>query len=254
MWGRIVKLTMSDLLQFTAAEAAFVLQEPIKNVKKALDEGPIRPTLLRKAGASVRAIDWSDLFYLYAVRTLRAELTRKARGEFYEALKHQWGTQADEVRFGRFRVAIADLRREVEQRTRCLAELADQVEFSRDGEALLKGTDIEVYRIAALLDGGVQVELVLADHPAHPRSGPGCQGIRRCSSETGASVPAHHGQARPARGRAGCVGRGAWTRRRSWMKYLLDTNVFREAGKDDPHVNVRAGWMWLMTPTWLSAR
>lgn len=160
---------MSDSLQFTAAEAAFVLQEPIKNVKKALDGGPVRPTLLRKAGSSVRAIDWSDLFYLYAVRTLRAELTRKARGEFYEALKHQWGTQADEVRFGRFRVAIADLRREVEQRTRCLAELADHVEFSRDGEALLKGTDIEVYRIAALLDGGMQVESVLADYPSLTR-------------------------------------------------------------------------------------
>ena len=32
------------------------------------------------------------------------------------------------------------------------------------------------------------------------------------------------------------------------MKYLLDTNVFREAGKDDPHVNVRA-WLDVVDDT-----
>lgn len=160
---------MSETLRFTAAEAAFVLQEPVKSVKKALDQGPIRPVLFHKAGSPVRAIDWSDLFYLYAVRTLREELTPKARGEFYEALKRQWGTQADEVQFGRFRVAIGDLRTEVEQRTRHLTELADKVEFGRDGEALLKGTDIAVHRIAALLDGGMPVEAVLADYPSLTR-------------------------------------------------------------------------------------
>jgi hypothetical protein len=78
---------MSETLRFTAAEAAFVLQEPIKSVKKALDEGPIRPVLFRKAGTAVRAIDWSDLLYLYVVRVLRDELTPKARSEFYEALR-----------------------------------------------------------------------------------------------------------------------------------------------------------------------
>ena len=151
---------MSETLRFTAAEAAFVLQEPIKSVKKALDEGPIRPVLFRKAGTAVRAIDWSDLLYLYVVRVLRDELTPKARSEFYEALKHQWGTRADEVQFGRFRIVVGDLRKEVEQRARRLTELADKVEFGRDGEALLKGTDIAVHRIAALLDGGMAAEAV----------------------------------------------------------------------------------------------
>ncbi len=40
---------MPETLRFTAAEAAFVLQEPVKNVKKALDDGPIRPILLQKS-------------------------------------------------------------------------------------------------------------------------------------------------------------------------------------------------------------
>lgn len=160
---------MSENLRFTAAEAAFVLQEPVKAVKKALDEGPIRSVLCHEAGSPVRAIDGPDLVYLYAVRTLRDELTPKARGEFYDALKRQWSAQADEVQFGRLRVAIGDLREEVERRTHRLAELADKVEFGRDGEALLKGTDIAVHRIAALLDGGMPVETVLADYPSLTR-------------------------------------------------------------------------------------
>jgi uncharacterized protein (DUF433 family) len=160
---------MSETLRFTAAEAAFVLQEPVKNVKKALDDGPIRPILLQRAGSPIRAIDPSDLFYLYAVRTLREELTPKARGEFYAALKRQWHTRENEVQFGRFRVAISDLREEVEQRTQCLSELSDKIEFGSEGEVLLKGTKTEVYRIAALLDGEMPINIILADYPSLTR-------------------------------------------------------------------------------------
>lgn len=160
---------MSEVMRFTAAEAAFVLQEPIRSVKKALDQGPVRSVLFTKAGSPVRAIDWLDLFYLYAVRALREELTPKARGEFYAALKRQWGKESDEVQFGRFRVAIGDLRNEINQRIPRLAELAEKVEFGSDGEALLKGTGIAVHRIAALLDGGTSIEAVLADYPSLAR-------------------------------------------------------------------------------------
>ncbi|WP_310303592.1 DUF433 domain-containing protein [Sphingomonas sp. BE270] len=157
------------MAQFTAAEAAFVLREPVRAVKKSLDLGPVRPVLVRRAGASVRAIEWRDLFYLYAVRALRDELTPKARGEFYEALQQMPIEHGDEVRFGRFRVSIRDLVQEVELRTSDLAELAEKVEFQADGEPLLKGTRIEVYRIAALLDGGASVDQVREDYPSLSR-------------------------------------------------------------------------------------
>jgi uncharacterized protein (DUF433 family) len=160
---------MPAITQFTAAEAAFILREPIRAVKKALDSGPIRPVLLHRAGAPVRAIGWSDLFYLFAVRALREELTPKARIEFYEAVIRQPVGRRSEVRFGRFSVAVADLIEEVEKRTAKLAELADKVEFRKDGEAILKGTNVEVHRVAALLEGGLSVDEVLADYPSLPR-------------------------------------------------------------------------------------
>jgi uncharacterized protein (DUF433 family) len=158
---------MIDTAHFTAAEAAFVLREPVRAVKKALDGGPVRPVLLRRAGASVRAIGWSDLFYLFAARSLRDELTPKARTEFYKALQQSpIDRRRDEVRFGRFRIAISDLVEEVERRTADLGALAENVAFGTDGEPLLKGTQIEVYRIAALLHGGTSIERVLEDYPS----------------------------------------------------------------------------------------
>jgi uncharacterized protein (DUF433 family) len=160
---------MAHTAQFTAAEAAFVLREPVRAVKKALDAGPVRPVLLRRAGAAVRAIEWRDLFYLYAVRALRDDLTPKARTEFYEALRQAPIELRDEVRFGRFRISVGDWVEEVERRTTDLAALANKVEFQTDGEPLLKGTSVEVYRIAALLEGAAPVEQVLEDYPSLSR-------------------------------------------------------------------------------------
>lgn len=158
---------MAEAMEYTAAEVAFVLREPIKAIKKALDEGPVRAKLVRKAGGgAVRAIEWADVIYLFAVRMLRDELTPKARHDFYHALKRAPIERTHEVRFGRLSVVIDDLKVEVGKRTQELADLAEKVEFRKDGEAVLKGTDIEVYRIASLLGGGMTPEQICEDYPS----------------------------------------------------------------------------------------
>ncbi len=154
---------MTETVAFTAAEVAFVLREPLRAVKKALDEGPVRAKLVRKGGGTVRAVELADILYLFAVRTLREELTPKARNEFYQALKRAGVDCTHEVRFGRLSVAVGDLKAEVQKRAQDLAGLADAVEFRKDGEAILKGTQIEVYRIAALL-GGMTPEQICEDY------------------------------------------------------------------------------------------
>ena len=156
---------MAETLAFTAAEVAFVLREPVKAVRKALDDGPVEPRLVLKAGSAIRAVDWADLLYLFAIRSLRDELTPKARNEFYHALKRSPVDRTHEVRFGRLCVSIDDFKIEVEARAKELASLADKVEFRTDGE-VFNATDVEVYRIAALLFGGVSEEEVRADYPS----------------------------------------------------------------------------------------
>lgn len=157
---------MADLLAYTAPEVAFVLREPVKSVRKAFDDGPVEAKLIRKAGGMVRAVEWADLLYLFVVRTLRDELTPKARIEFYHALKQAAVDDAREIRFGRLSVAIDDLRTEASERAHQLADLAGSVEFRDDGEAVLKGSNVEVHRVAALLSGGVQPEDILHDYPS----------------------------------------------------------------------------------------
>jgi uncharacterized protein (DUF433 family) len=158
---------MDKAVAYTTAEVAFVLREPVKAVKKALDEGPVEARLVHKPGARpVREIAWADLLYLFAVRALRDELTPKARIEFYHALRRAPVDRVHEVRFGRLSVSIDDFKAEMEKRARELAALAKRIEFRSDGEALLKGTDVEAHRIAALLAGGMSAEEVRQDYPS----------------------------------------------------------------------------------------
>lgn len=156
---------MAEQNQFTAAEAAFVLREPVRAVKKALDRGPVRPVLQPRSGSSVRLISWIDLFYLFAVRALGEDLTPKARGDLYEALQRAQPSCGDEVRFGRFRIAVADLIDEVKKRIADLAELQNKVARSEHGKAVLDVRGVEVHRIAALLRGGLSVDAVVEEYP-----------------------------------------------------------------------------------------
>jgi uncharacterized protein (DUF433 family) len=54
----------------------------------------------------------------------------------------------------------------VEKRARELASLAKKIEFRSDGEAVLKGTEVEAHRIAALLTGGMSAEEIRQDYPS----------------------------------------------------------------------------------------
>jgi uncharacterized protein (DUF433 family) len=160
---------MADTTRFTPAEVAFLLHESVRAVTKALDRGPVRPVLQARPGASIRMIDWADLFYLFAVKALREDLTPRARAEFYEAVRRARIEQTDEVRFGRFRVAVADIVDEVKKRVAELAELRNKVMFAPDGKAVLDSRGVAVHRIAALLNGGLSVNAVLEEYPSLSR-------------------------------------------------------------------------------------
>jgi hypothetical protein len=163
--GVVIRMAMAGKTQFTAAEAAFVLREPVRAVKKALDRGPVRPELQSRSGAQVRVISWADLFYLFAVRALGDDLTPKARADLYEAVQRTQPPCADELRFGRFRIAVADLVDGVKKRIAELAELQNKVALADNGKAVLDARGVEVHRIAALLRGGLSVDAVVEEYP-----------------------------------------------------------------------------------------
>lgn len=94
----------------------------------------------------------------------RARDVRHGRAQ--DALQEAPIGRHGEVQFGRFRILVSDLVAEVERRTSDLSALAEKVEFRADDEPILNGTAIEVYRIAALLEGGASIKEVLEDYPS----------------------------------------------------------------------------------------
>lgn len=158
---------MDALQAYTTAEAAFILEEPVQQFKKTLEKGPVRIELRRQSGSSRRAIKWSDLVFLYLAKELRNDLTPKARTDFYTAFrKIESVDKTSEIAFGHFRIDVSDMIDAVEKKAAELGKLSESVSFREDGEPLIKGSSVEVYRVAALLDGGMSVKDILEDFPS----------------------------------------------------------------------------------------
>jgi uncharacterized protein (DUF433 family) len=152
--------------EWTTAQAAFVLNEPLDAFKKVVERGPVRARVVRIGGQRVRKFDLGDLVFLHAERELKTELTPKGRAELYQALtKLPVHHARPEVVFGHFKFEFGRHLQEVESKLKELELLSNEIDASR-GEALIKGTRIEVFRIAALLDGGMTIETVLRDYPS----------------------------------------------------------------------------------------
>ncbi len=64
------------------------------------------------------------------------------------------------------KVEVAGFRRDVESRLKELETLLKEIDASAEGDPRVQGTTIEVHRIAALMDGGMTVETILADYPS----------------------------------------------------------------------------------------
>jgi uncharacterized protein (DUF433 family) len=152
--------------EWTTAQAAFVLNEKLDAFKKWVERGPVRPRIVRVGGQRVRRFALGDLVFLFAERELKAELTPKGRAELYAALtKRPIKGAAPEVGFGQFRFEFGRHLAAVESKLQELEALSNEIDTS-GGEALIKGTRIEAFRIAALLDGGMTVDAVLRDYPS----------------------------------------------------------------------------------------
>ncbi|MFO1061794.1 MAG: DUF433 domain-containing protein [Dongiaceae bacterium] len=152
--------------RFTPAEAAFLLDEPVKAIRKALDRGPIDRRQVGGESGSARSVSWADVVYLFIERDLQDELTPRARADLYRALRRMPVENVDAVRFGRYTVDIRDLKARAYRRLRAFCALEDKVELSDNGEVLLRGRGVEVHRIAALLKGGMTPQEICADNPS----------------------------------------------------------------------------------------
>jgi len=153
---------MSEQPVFTLTEAAYALGENVKNVIRLADEHPdlVNKTLMGRRGR--RVLGTSDLVYMEAVRELRDVLTPVGRRQLHEALVTS-GVQR-EVTFANLKLPLEALKKKVQERIDVLDRLKDTIEGDPE-DPLIKGTDVEVYRVAALLAAGATASEVKEDYP-----------------------------------------------------------------------------------------
>lgn len=148
---------------FTMSEAAYALRDDVKAVTRLVDEHPdlVSKTVIGKRGR--RVLSETDLIYMSAARALREVLTPTGRRQLHEAL--QTTHSQHEVAFGQLRLPLEPFRKEVHERLVMLAGLKASTDGDPD-DPCIRGTDIAVYRIAALLAGGASMDDVRQDYPS----------------------------------------------------------------------------------------
>ncbi|MBM7327997.1 DUF433 domain-containing protein [Agrobacterium sp. S2] len=150
----------------TTAQAAFVVGEPLDSFKKVVERAPIKPQLVTRGGRKIRQFGPAELVFLHAYGELKEVLTPKSQSELYAALRASLKRGRErEIAFGKQRYDIGQHWLFVDRKLKELSKLTDQVDASGK-EPVIRGTQIEAYRIAALLDAGVSVKDVLRDYPS----------------------------------------------------------------------------------------
>lgn len=153
---------LNDLSMLTLREAAFVFGETFKDIARVIDEHPELTPKVAYGKRALRVLGKADLMYLQALREVGELLTPIGRRVLHEALINSHSAQ--EITVGEFVLHLDQLQCKVERRLQALNRLKDGVEGHPENP-YIKGTDVEVYRISALLDGGATVEQVAEDYP-----------------------------------------------------------------------------------------
>jgi len=176
--------------QLTLPQAARILGTDEKQIRKTIERGLLQPTYVEVGKRRHWRLDGVDIVYL----RLCPAFSPAVRREIYGSLK-AWPTNRplrDSLTItanGQQTVEIP-LRRAVGDTLTDLKGL-EQLEGSIDaaaGTALIRGTDVEAHRIAALVEGGMPIIEVMRDYP----------GLTRAQVEAAvAYAKAHPKQGRP---------------------------------------------------------
>jgi uncharacterized protein (DUF433 family) len=180
---------------FTPSEAAVVSGVPVQAVNKAIDGGPLHSARDRKSGE--RTLTETDLLYLATTGIFDpklVKLTEQARSRLRKALASYYRIGKQPGKLVLFEGLEIDVR-PVVAKLRSKATLLDRARkmvavnpHIRGGEAVIRGTRIGVYEVAAMAEGASEEEVdeILAGYPtlkrehlelarmyaaAHPRRG-----------------------------------------------------------------------------------
>jgi hypothetical protein len=150
----------------TTAQAAFVVGERLETFKKVVERSPVKPDMVNKGGRRIRQFGTAELVFLHAYDELKQALTPKKQAELYSALRAALRSQKENVvTFGNLRYDLSSHIIYVQNKVKELDSLAAQIDESKK-DAVIRGTDIEAHRVAALFEGGATIGQIRQDYPS----------------------------------------------------------------------------------------
>lgn len=166
--------------QLTLPEVAMVADLDPKEVRRAADKGHLRVVTFRRGKRSYRGASGDSVVgYLIAH-------SGPFKAGAWEAINRAVLDPAAWVVSGRevlapitglgegatpLFVGVAEATKRALGGIERIDRALEGIEVPRSGEPLIKGTDVEAYRIAALVEGGMEVAEVVRDYPGLTREG-----------------------------------------------------------------------------------
>lgn len=152
----------------TPREAAFVLDEPPKSIIKVLDAHFEKGRVAKRGGVQVRQLTTPDLLFILALKDVGAHLSPQGRDGLFAAFSSRLARpKVHTVEFGALTLDVLRYEQDLKRRLDRYKKLKDSIaQPQAGGEPRIKGADIEVYRVSALLDGGMSDAEILKDYPS----------------------------------------------------------------------------------------
>ena len=154
---------MSDT--WTIAQAAMIIEKPSQLLQKTVERAPVKPALARRGGRRIYIFEMRDLVFFCALDDMKDGITSNKQIELYKALKSMPAeTAIGSINIGSLRYDFKPYVRRVKKNIEATEKLFRLIDRTGD-EPVIKGTDINAYRIAALHDG-MTVQEILRDYPS----------------------------------------------------------------------------------------
>lgn len=159
---------MTQIQNFTLSEAGYVLGRSPATLNKAVDTGVIQARQRKVGNIVQRLLGSAELRFLRLADELDKDLTPAGRRRLYSALR-KLPDDTHRLQLGRLELDLGQIDIDLQDRMTRLEEIRDRID-RRDnrGEAVIRGTTIAAYLIAALARDQ-SVDAVLTDFPSLTR-------------------------------------------------------------------------------------
>jgi len=164
--------------RLTVPEAAAVFDTDATEIRRAVEGGILEASIERHGARRHRLLAADRVLVWHMAKLLRSDYHEAVWKSLFEP--KSWHVEkdrvflsflsGDKVNAAKYYVLLNDFIGGVSERLMALDDAHAHVEVRKDGDPVIKGTEIEAHRIAALLAGGASVEDVLRDFPILTRT------------------------------------------------------------------------------------